>query len=133
MPGIISVTIPQEAVIRAVRAAEALGDEAVEIVTLHVNGSALLQLHRPQSNVCIWKEIRREGDAVVTILDAAQEADLVVMATEGRHGFVDAMRGSVTERVVHGATCLVLTVPAPRDNVTPAKKAPMRMFWVRAA
>ena len=42
------------------------------------------------------------------ILDAAQETDLIVMATEGRHGFVDAIRGSVTERVVHDAPCPVL-------------------------
>ncbi|HEX2928596.1 MAG TPA: universal stress protein [Candidatus Binatia bacterium] len=34
------------------------------------------------------------------------------MATEGRHGFVDAVRGSVTEQVVRGAPCPVLAVPA---------------------
>jgi nucleotide-binding universal stress UspA family protein len=34
------------------------------------------------------------------------------MATEGRQGFVDAVRGSVTERVVRGAPCPVLAVPA---------------------
>ena len=34
------------------------------------------------------------------------------MATEGRHGVVDALRGSVTERVVRDAPCPVLAVPA---------------------
>lgn len=102
----------QEAVIRAVRAAEAFGDEAVEIVLLHVNGSALPQLYRPESQTCVWKELRREGDVVEAILDAAQEADLIVMATEGRQGFVDALRGSVTERIVRAAPCPVLAVPA---------------------
>lgn len=102
----------QEAVIRAVRAAEAFGDDAVEIVILHVNGRALPQFHRPESRACMWKEVRREGDIVATILDAAQEADLIVMATEGRHGVFDALRGSVTERVVRGAPCPVLAVPA---------------------
>jgi nucleotide-binding universal stress UspA family protein len=102
----------QEAVIRAVRAAEAFGDEAVEILLLHVNGNRVPQFDRPQSQACTWKELRREGDIVEAILDAAQEADLIVMATEGRHGVIDAMRGSVTERVVRGAPCPVLAVPA---------------------
>jgi nucleotide-binding universal stress UspA family protein len=55
---------------------------------------------------------QREGDVAAVILDAAADADLIVMATEGRHGVVDAMRGSVTERVIRGAPCPVLAVPA---------------------
>ena len=102
----------QEAVIRAVRAAEAFGDEPVEIQLLHVNGSTLPQLSRPESEACVWRELRREGDVTEVILDGANEADLIVMATEGRHGFVDAVRGSVTEQVVRGAPCPVLAVPA---------------------
>ena len=103
---------PQEAIIRAVRVAEALGDEAVEVAILHVNGGDLPQFNRPQSPLCVWKELRRQGDVVETILDVAQETDLIVMATEGRQGFVDALRGSVTERVVRAAPCPVLAVPA---------------------
>ena len=45
-------------------------------------------------------------------LDVAKEADLIVMATEGRLGFIDAVRGSVTEQAVRGAPCSVLTVSA---------------------
>ena len=52
----------QEAVIRAVRAAEAFGDEAVEIVTLHVNGGVLPQFNRPESQACVWKEAAAQGD-----------------------------------------------------------------------
>ncbi|MGH7798354.1 MAG: universal stress protein [Candidatus Binatia bacterium] len=102
----------QEAVIRAVRAAEGFGDNVVEIVVLHANGGTLPQLDYPESNACSWKRVRRNGDVVELILDAAQDADLIVMATEGRLGAVDAMRGSVTERVVRGAPCPVLAVPA---------------------
>ena len=103
---------PQEAVVRAVRAAEVFGEEAVEIVILHVNGDKLPQYARPQTQVCSWKELRCEGEVAATILALANNTDLIVMATEGRHGMIDAMRGSVTERVVRGAPCPVLAVPA---------------------
>jgi nucleotide-binding universal stress UspA family protein len=102
----------QEAVVRAVRAAEAFGDGGVEIVILHVNGETLPQYARPETRVCSWKELRRRGDVAATILEAANNTDLIVMATEGRHGMIDAMRGSVTERIVRGAPCPVLAVPA---------------------
>ena len=102
----------QEAVIRAVQATEAFGDDVVEVVLLHVNGGALPQVNRIESPACVWKESRRQGDVVAAILYAAQEADLIIMPTEGRHGVFDAFRGSVTERVVRGAPCPVLTVPA---------------------
>jgi nucleotide-binding universal stress UspA family protein len=100
------------AAIRAVRAAEAFGDEPVEILLLHVNGSRLPEFNHPESQACVWKELRREGDVVAAILAAAEEADLIVMATEGRQGVFDALRGSVTERVVRGAPCPILAVPA---------------------
>ena len=60
----------------------------------------------------VREELRRKGDVAPTILDVARNVDLIVMATEGRHGVVDAMRGSVTERVVRDAPCPVLAVPA---------------------
>lgn len=102
----------QEAVVRAVRAAEAFGDEAVEIVLLHVNGGEFPKLQLPEGTVWGWKEVRRHGNVVPAILEAAEQADLIVMTTEGRHGIVDALRGSVTEGVVRGAPCPVLAVPA---------------------
>jgi nucleotide-binding universal stress UspA family protein len=39
-----------------------------------------------------------------------RKADLIVMATHGRTGFSHLLLGSVTERVVRGAKCPVLTV-----------------------
>jgi nucleotide-binding universal stress UspA family protein len=101
----------QEAVVRAVRAAEAFGEDVVQMMMLHVNGDKLPHIERPESKACSWQETRRQGEVAATILDLAKDADLIVMATEGRHGIVDAMRGSVTERVVRGAPCPVLTVP----------------------
>jgi hypothetical protein len=47
------------------------------------------------------------------ILEAAEEgkADLIVMSTQGHHGFLDAIRGSTAERVVRNAKCPVLVLP----------------------
>ena len=39
-----------------------------------------------------------------------QSADLIGMATAGHHGFLDALRGSTTERVIRQAPCPVLTI-----------------------
>jgi nucleotide-binding universal stress UspA family protein len=103
----------QEAMIRVIRAAEAFGDDSVEVVILHVGDSEFPRINRPPSQNCVWTETRRNGDAAAAILAAAQEeVDLIVMATEGRQGIMDAIRGSVTERVVRGAPCPVLAVPA---------------------
>jgi nucleotide-binding universal stress UspA family protein len=56
----------------------------------------------------------REGNVVETILSVAKEigADLIAMPTVGRHGLLDALQGSTTERVLHHADCPVLAIPA---------------------
>jgi len=56
----------------------------------------------------------RSGDVVSTILKAAeaQQADLIAMPTAGHQGFLDAVRGSTSERVLRHAPCPVLTIPA---------------------
>ena len=49
-----------------------------------------------------------------TIVQVAEEvaADLVVMATAGHEGFLDALRGSTTEQVLRQAKRAMLAVPA---------------------
>jgi nucleotide-binding universal stress UspA family protein len=61
-----------------------------------------------------WRQVSREGEVVDTILTVAREcsADLIVMATAGRHGFLDALRGSTTERVLRSGALPVLAIPA---------------------
>jgi nucleotide-binding universal stress UspA family protein len=56
---------------------------------------------------------RVEGPVIESILSTAERcrADLIAMPTTGRHGFLDALRGSTTSRVVAHATCPVLTLP----------------------
>jgi nucleotide-binding universal stress UspA family protein len=55
----------------------------------------------------------RQGDVVDSIIDAASDwpPDLIGMATAGHQGFMDAMRGSTTERVLRRAPCPLLAVP----------------------
>lgn len=51
------------------------------------------------------------GDPVAAILAEAEDADLIAMPTAGRQGFMDALRGSTTERVIAQAPCPVLALP----------------------
>jgi len=54
-----------------------------------------------------------EGPVVATILEIVEQvaADLIVMTTEGHHGFLYALRGSTTEQVLRHAPCPLLAVP----------------------
>jgi nucleotide-binding universal stress UspA family protein len=53
------------------------------------------------------------GPVEETILRIAHEyhADMIAMPTAGREGFLDALRGSTTERVLRRAPCPVLAIP----------------------
>ena len=57
-----------------------------------------------------WKT--RSGPIATEILAESIEskANLIAMTTLGRHGFLDAVRGSTTEQVLAGAECPVLAV-----------------------
>lgn len=55
----------------------------------------------------------RAGEPVEVIVDTAQssEADLIALPTAGHHGFLDALRGSTTERVLRDTPCALLAIP----------------------
>jgi acetoin utilization protein AcuB len=59
-----------------------------------------------------YELLTRVGDPAATILKTARKlaADVIVMATHGRHGFSRFFLGSVAEIVVREAQCPVLTV-----------------------
>jgi nucleotide-binding universal stress UspA family protein len=106
---------PQAAVVYASRAAAALGDDPVEILLLHVgDGAEVPTAELPEDRAYSWKTLQRGGDVVEEITRAAseREVDLIVMATTGHEGFLDALRGSVTEQVLRRAPCPVLAVPS---------------------
>ncbi|MDH7974782.1 universal stress protein [Sphingomonas sp. AR_OL41] len=60
------------------------------------------------------------GPLAETLLEQARHADLVAMPMAGRHGLLDAIRGSTTERIVSAATCPVLALPAAYEVFTAA-------------
>ncbi len=85
------------------------------IETLFVGDAAQMPaVNPPQDFDCSFERTSRSGTPVDEILQRADEidADLIVMVTEGHHGFLDALRGSTTEQIVRRAPCPVLAVPA---------------------
>lgn len=80
-----------------------VGEEG-DMPAVEIEGNALFRVTRAA----------RPGDVVDEILGAAAEcqANLIAMATAGHQGFLDAWRGSTTERVLRRASCPVLAVPA---------------------
>ncbi len=90
---------------------QALAGDAAEARLLHV-GDEAPQLAHAVGRVLPVTPAR--GDVVEAIAKAADDwsADLIGMPTAGRHGFLDALRGSTTERVLRQAPCPLLAVPA---------------------
>ncbi len=62
--------------------------------------------------------VLRQGTAWSEIDAVAKElkTELIVMATQGRHGLARALLGSVAEKVVRTAPCPVITVHAPAEK-----------------
>jgi nucleotide-binding universal stress UspA family protein len=58
-----------------------------------------------------WRTTVRTGDIVDAIMTDSETADLIIMATEGPHGLLDALLGSTTERVLRQVRCPLLAIP----------------------
>lgn len=110
---------PEPSVEATVRLAQALGLGTLEVTVLHVgDGSDAPKVRTPDRPGLRWRHVAREGDVLETILATASQvrADLIVMTTKGHDGFLDALRGSTSERVLHSAPCPLLAVPAERPG-----------------
>ena len=105
---------PQGSVDAACMMADGLGVKDVRFEILYVGAkTAMPNLRLPQREGWIWKQSATSGIVVDEILDVAGwlQPDLIVMATEWKHGFLDALLGSTTERVLRRTTCPLLAVP----------------------
>jgi nucleotide-binding universal stress UspA family protein len=54
------------------------------------------------------------GTPARALLDAAHDADLLVVGSRGLGGFTGLLLGSVSQQVAHHATCPVVIVPSHR-------------------
>ena len=105
---------PQPALQAAARLVERLNCPQGTFTLLHVGASQTMPTFRcPDVPGWVWKKELRTGDVISGIVDAATdlEADLIVMSTDGRNGFLDGLRGSHSERVLRHGVAPLLTIP----------------------
>ena len=107
---------PQAAVDLAAELATLLGCEELAFTLLNVASRVqdFPALEIPERDGWTWDRQTRSGDPVDEILKVAEDrdADLIVMVTQGHDGFLDALRGSTTDRVLQQAHCPLFAVPA---------------------
>lgn len=105
---------PQLAMNAAATLARTLGASETHFVIFHAGPDEDLPLvDQPAESAWTYETEAWSGPVVDHILATAEanDADLIVMAKRGERGFLDALRGSTTERVVRGAKCPVLVAP----------------------
>ena len=105
----------QPAVDAVARMIRSLGLPPGKVILLHVgSGDDVPSLQIPADRGWDWTVHTLEGDPVEVIVQtaAAASSDLIVMTTEGSHGFLDALRGSTSERVLRDCNCPMLTLHA---------------------
>ena len=104
----------QPAIERIVWALNRFGGINSQVTLLHVgNKDDFPVVHPPKQGDFQWTTMNRTGNAAKEIVAVAQEidADVIVMVTEDKHGFWDALHGSTTNKVLKHAPCLVFTMP----------------------
>ena len=57
-----------------------------------------------------------EGQAADALIDAATDADLLVVGSRGHGGFVGLLLGSVSAQCAHHARCPLVIVRSPQDD-----------------
>ena len=105
----------QPAVQAAARMVTRLNCPAGVFTLLHVGEKEEMpQVRKPEVAGWKWNTEVRSGDVVETISETASAtaAGLIVLTTEGRNGFLDALRGSHSERILQQAPCPLLAIPA---------------------
>jgi len=106
--------LPQAAINAASGLVQLLNGEGTEFTIVHVGSQDTLPpYHFSKDHDWNWETIVATGNVVEQILKIEEDraADLIVMATQGHQGFLDALRGSTTEQVLREAHCPILAVP----------------------
>ncbi|MCC2639715.1 MAG: putative Universal stress protein [Nitrospira sp.] len=105
----------QPAIDAACALASQLSSPPVTLTLVHAGEEAAIQnLTLPQRAGWSWNQLFGKADPVEWILAAGAEfdVDMIVMATKGQDSVLDMLRGSTTERVLRGARCPLLAIPA---------------------
>jgi nucleotide-binding universal stress UspA family protein len=105
---------PLPALEYAARLAQMSGQQ-IDILLLHAGTGALsFACDPPKSEGANWRKVIRSGEPVKEIIHTAQEfhVDLIIMATAGKQGILDALRGNTTQQVLRQAPCPLLAVPS---------------------
>jgi nucleotide-binding universal stress UspA family protein len=104
----------QPALAAAARLVSRLSCPTGTFILLHVGAAGdMPAVNRPEVSGWQWDSVTNGGDVVDTLLDTARttKANLIVMTTNGRNGFLDALRGSHSERVLRRTPCPLLVIP----------------------
>jgi nucleotide-binding universal stress UspA family protein len=104
----------QPALAAAARLVDRLSCQGGTFTLLHVGTAGdMPAADRPQVRGWQWDSLTMSGDVIDTILETARttNADLIVMTTDGRNGFLDAFRGSHSERILRRTPCPLLVIP----------------------
>jgi nucleotide-binding universal stress UspA family protein len=105
---------PEPALKAAARFVRKLNCSDGTFMVMHVGTSNTMPaLTFPEVPGWTWKKALRDGEVIDGIVKAAKEfeADLIVLATDGRNGFLDGLRGSNSERILRYGVAPLLTVP----------------------
>ena len=105
----------QPAVQAAARMASRLSCPEGVFTLVHVGEKAdMPQLQLQEVSGWRWSTEIRTGNVVEGIIETASavNAGLIVVTTEGRNGFLDALRGSHSERILQRSPCPLLAIPA---------------------
>ena len=109
-----SIPNPQPAIETAARLIYNLQLPAGIVTLLHAGTpDSTPAVRLPEGTGWTWSRVTRSGAPDQAILQAADElgADLIIMTSEGPDGFLDALRGSTSERVLRTTRCLLLNIP----------------------
>ena len=105
---------PETAVTYAMRFAVFSEEDIIHVHLLHVGDQRREpKVQVPERPYLTWRTVHRTGNPVLRIIETAREvdADLIVMSTAGKRGFLDSVLLTVPDQVVRQAPCPVLAVP----------------------
>jgi nucleotide-binding universal stress UspA family protein len=110
---------PESAIKDGAALAKAFADDLQNLTLIHVGDSEKMPaFNLPEDAQFRWNHIHRNGQVVDEIIGVANElsADLIVLPTRGRHGFLDVLRGNISKQVLQSAPCPVLAVATSSED-----------------